>query len=185
MDSTDYFLVMDVSGSMAGLRLASAKEAVSQTFAEMEEQDRFSLITFDSKAFFKCKPRPVGQLRRQNELGPLLARIFTGGSTALYDAVNLAIEQVRSPIIPTKIVVLTDGEDNSSSKSMDDILRLLAERPNISLSIVHISSSQQPHQAYLRLCDSRGLYTLIEETLIVEEVVRVTRLVKRQRVFSG
>lgn len=105
----DFFFLLDVSGSMAGARLTQAKTALSTLFEQLQGEDRFSLLTFDTKAFFKCKPRPVGQLRRQQELNPLLERIFAQGGTALYDAIILAIGQVYSCTVPTTLHVLTDG----------------------------------------------------------------------------
>merc|ERR1711862_1090391 len=83
--TTTMFLLLDVSGSMSGSLLTKAKSAVQECFNQMENSDRFSIVTFDTSAYFKLKPRPVEQLRRQNEIPEILSRIFTGGRTALYD----------------------------------------------------------------------------------------------------
>ena len=81
--TTTMFLLLDVSGSMSGTLLKKAKSAAQECFNQMENRDRFSIVTFDTSAYFKLKPRPVEQLRRQNEIPEILSRIFTGGRTAL------------------------------------------------------------------------------------------------------
>jgi len=169
------FALIDVSGSMTGNRLAAAKEAVTAFFATMEDNDRFSIVSFDSNAYFKLKPRPVGQLRRQNELPGILKDIFAQGSTALYDAIYMTITQLHSKEAPTAIVVLTDGEDNASKHTLAQIEQLLQPCPNIKLSIVHVDDrgALGTIQAYADLCKTRGEYTIIKETQIIEVVTRI------------
>lgn len=94
-DYTDHYFLLDVSGSMTGFRLANSKETFSAIFEKLDDKDRLAIITFDTKAFFKLKPRPVGQIKRQKELPSILDRIFAQGMTAIYDAIKLAVEQIR------------------------------------------------------------------------------------------
>lgn len=169
----DFYALIDVSGSMAGSRLSNAKECMKAFFDTMHENDRFAIISFDSQAFFKLKPRPVGQVRRQGELPLILDRIFAQGMTALYDAIYLAIEQIRDKTKKTVINVLTDGEDNSSRHSYAEVLALIQQYPSIRLNIVHINDSGSRLPNYEELCRNRGEYVVITETQIVTEVTRV------------
>jgi len=177
-EQKDFFFLLDVSGSMVGRRIADAKAALCALFEALNATDRFALVTFDTSAHFKCKPRPVGQLKRQNEIPSLLERIFTGGRTALYDAIALSVEQVWSATIPTTILVLTDGEDNSSTHTLAQIEALLVIRPNIRLSIVHISDGGSALEPYTLLCQKRGLYVVISETVIVLETLRICNIMQ-------
>ena len=178
-DSMDVFMLIDVSGSMAGNRLENAKTALRQISDTMEENDRLAILTFDSNAFYKLKPRPVGQIRRQQELDPLLARIFAQGSTALYDAIFLCFDSIRDKNNRrTKIVVLTDGMDNASRHSLAEVNALLDGFPNVSLDIVHIADSAELNPSYAELADrGRGEYQVIVETEIVVSMVTVVRKV--------
>ena len=169
---TDHYALLDVSGSMAGSRLRLAKETFADIVDALPDQDRLAIITFDDQAFFKLRPRPVEQIKRQQELPALLERIFAQGRTALYDAIFLAVTQIRDKEMKTVINVLTDGEDNSSSHSLSEIHALVAQFPNIRLNIIHIGDTAIPQ--YQELCAAHsGHYALIAE---IEIKVRFTAL---------
>lgn len=172
-NSKDVLFLLDVSGSMAGTKLESAKDALRQIVDTMKEVDRFGLITFDSNAFHKLKLRSLGQLTRQNEIEPLLGRIFAKGGTALYDAVVMGIEQIHDKQRKSMIFVLTDGEDNASTNTLADAMQLLDQYPKISLNIIHVDAGGVRSEAYERLCTDNGrtgTYKVVTETTIVKEV---------------
>lgn len=169
----DFYALIDVSGSMSGVKLENAKSVLTSFFASMKESDRLAIISFDSEAFFKLQPRPVGQLRRQNELPDILSRIFARGQTALYDAIWLAISQIRDKSRKTLINVLTDGEDNASKHSYGEVLSLVSGYPNITLNIIHIDDSGSRLKLYDDLCQNRGTYLVIKETEIVSVTTRI------------
>jgi len=171
--TTTMFLLLDVSGSMSGSLLTKAKSAVQECFNQMENSDRFSIVTFDTSAYFKLKPRPVEQLRRQNEIPEILSKIFTGGRTALYDAIYISIEQIHNKNVPNSIVVLTDGEDNSSTHTMEEIKNLLNQFPMIQLDIIHIDNSGIEIPSYKELCSLKGTYTVITTEKIIEVTTKV------------
>jgi len=161
--TTDFYTLLDVSGSMSGNRLNHAKSVLTEMFGEMHENDRISIVTFDTNAYFKLKPRPVGQIRRQNELGETLNRIFAQGLTAIWDAIWLAVSQIQDKSKRTVLFVLTDGKDNSSSHTYQQVIDLVAQYPNISLSIVHIDGSGQIDPQYLKICqENKGDYVVIQ-----------------------
>ena len=164
-DHTDHYFLLDVSGSMSGSRLTKAKDTLSSIVTELAEHDRLAIITFDNHAFFKLKPRAVGQIKRQTELPGILARIFAQGTTALYDAIDLAVTQIRDKEIRTIINVLTDGEDNASKTTLASVEALVAQYPKITLNIIHIGDV--PNPPYQQLCIGRGSYFLIQEVEIV------------------
>jgi len=83
-------------------------------------------------------PRSVDQLRRQKEIKPLLNRIWANGLTALWDAVDLTLGNVYDKTRPTKIVVVSDGGDNSSTKTRTQVEAKFKEYPNIQMLFVQI-----------------------------------------------
>jgi Mg-chelatase subunit ChlD len=174
-DGKTAFVLVDVSGSMAGNKLSAAKETLTSCMSQMQDEDRFSIVTFDTGAFFKLKPRTVEQLRRQNELPIILDRMFAKGGTALYDAIYMTVEQIHNKQVKNTITVLTDGEDNASKHTLDDVMKLIANYPNVTLDIIHIDGGNTRVPAFETLVSGgRGQYVV---TTTVEEIVKVTTTV--------
>lgn len=174
--SKDVLFLLDVSSSMTGQKLIDAKLAIKAVIEDMNGTDRIGLITFDTKAFHKLKLRPLEQVVRQGEVEPLLARIYAEGNTALYDAIFLAVSQIKDKTRRSTLMVLTDGEDNSSTHTLEEALALLNGYPNVAVNIVHIDGSGRRNPAYESLCtgnNRRGVYTVIDETTIVTEVTTI------------
>ena len=84
-----------------------------------------------------------------------------------------------SSLLRTALVVLTDGEDNSSKHSYQSVLDLVKEYANISLDIVHVANQACP--TYQEICRNRGTYTLLtnevelEATLLLQFKLRYVR----------
>ncbi len=173
--TTDFYMLMDVSTSMSGRRLDDAKDAFRDIEKTMNESDRIAVVTFDTNAYFKLQPRPVGQIRRQHEVEPLLNRIYAKGATAIWDAIWLSVEQLANKERDTLMIVLTDGKDNSSKHSYQQVQDLADQYPNVRLSIIHIDGSGQRCIEYEKLCQGRGEYQIIAETEITVTVQTVFR----------
>lgn len=176
--SKDVYVLVDVSGSMGGNKLTQAKQALRDIHDFLREDDRLAIVTFDTHAYFKLKPRPNGQVKRQNELPEVLDRIFAQGGTAIYDAIHLSINQMLDKQRPTLFVVLTDGEDNSSTNTCDQVLKLVEAYPSITLDIVEIAAdaSQSRNVNYGLLAQrGHGTYAVILETEIVATVVKTVK----------
>jgi uncharacterized protein with von Willebrand factor type A (vWA) domain len=174
-NTTDFYMLLDVSSSMSGRREANAKNTMSGLFDVMDEHDRISIVTFDTKAYFKLKPRSVGQIRRQNEMPGILDRIYSRGATAIWDAIYLTVQQIenKDKNRKTLVLVLTDGQDNSSKHSYQETLDIVGEYPNITLCIVHIDGNGSKVAQYEEMCKGRGEYVVIQEDQIIVEVTRV------------
>lgn len=138
VNTVDRYLLIDASGSMAGTRIANVKQVVNEVFPTFAENDRIAIVTFDTTPYFRLKPRPVGQIRRQNELPDVLARIKTLGGTAIWDAIYMVVSQIRDKSRKTVLSVITDGEDNSSKHTLAEVNELLRQFPNVILDIVHV-----------------------------------------------
>lgn len=168
----DGYFVLDVSGSMEGTRLARVKKTVTDIVPTLPPTSRMAIVTFDTGAFFKLKPRPVEQILRQGELPRILGKIYARGGTALWDAIHLVVSQIRDDTKETRIVVLTDGEDNSSTHTQAEVDALVAAKPNVMVDIIHIGDA--PIAAYRDVSMATGGdYTLIKEADI-ENVLTVT-----------
>jgi Ca-activated chloride channel family protein len=119
-------LVLDSSMSMER-KLPVAQQAAINFARRLGRRDLAQVIDFDS--------RPVVQQGFTSDV-ELLERAIrathSGGSTALYDALYVALDELRGvragaageEIRRSAIVILSDGEDTSSLNSYEDVLEL-------------------------------------------------------------
>lgn len=154
----DIYVLIDVSGSMGGQPLENCKNAVNEIFNRMDDKDRLSILTFDTNAYFKLKPRPVHQIKVNNELNEILSGIYAKNMTAFYDSMYTCISEIRDKNANSQIYVLTDTMDNSSKHTLQDVLNLAKEYPNIKLNIIHIGQTNE-NDIYKTMCvENNGKY---------------------------
>jgi Ca-activated chloride channel family protein len=115
-------LIFDISGSMAP-RLAVARNAIARFLDAGSPEDEYALIEFANR------PDVVQDFTSDTvELRNRIALVGGSGATALYDAVYLGIEHLRHAHNPRKaLLLITDGEDNHSRYTLDDVKRLAME----------------------------------------------------------
>ena len=124
-------LLIDMSHSMYGPKLNRALEAARQFAAWLDPDDHLEIIAFNHRATtlhrFNDDPARVhGTLT--SAMGAALASIGSTGSTALYDALLLATNdlgrkrQTGVPETRDVIIVLSDGEDTSSRVGFEEVL---------------------------------------------------------------
>ncbi len=120
----DIMLVVDTSGSMEGEKLALVQAGLDTFLQRILPEDRVGLITFDSTARVVTPMAPLSENRiaLQGQIADMRAR----GKTAVFDALALARQELES--LPpaederiTAIVLLSDGADNSSAMSLDEV----------------------------------------------------------------
>lgn len=132
----DLVLVLDTSGSMASLdarsagrtrtRLDLAQEVVGRFARERAaEGDRVGLVVFGDDAFTQCPLTHDGAL-----LSAALERTrvgMAGDSTALGDALALAVKRARGDGGGRFVVLLTDGRSNAGDIPLDVATELAVE----------------------------------------------------------
>lgn len=117
---TNVYLVVDVSGSMEGQKLADAQEALA-TFVSLIRGDaeRVGLIEFSSGV---QELTPLGQLSsNRSRLEDSISALVAGGNTSLLDAVDIAYTRLQGLDDRERInaiVVMTDGKENNSRVSL-------------------------------------------------------------------
>ena len=115
-------IVLDTSGSMER-KIRTAIEAVDRFIRQIHQADEIFLITFSSQ--------PV--LRQdftddRDKLSQALRRIPATGGTALYDALSEALLKVRNGRHAKRaILVITDGQDTSSTTKLEEVLNRIRE----------------------------------------------------------
>ncbi|XP_062205895.1 E3 ubiquitin-protein ligase WAV3-like isoform X2 [Phragmites australis] len=109
----DLVTVLDVSGSMAGTKLALLKRAMSFVIESLGHSDRLSVIAFSSCAWRLFPLRKMTTFGRQQSLQAISSLVANGG-TNIADGLRKAARvmeyrQTRNPVC--SIILLSDGVD--------------------------------------------------------------------------
>lgn len=115
-------LVFDESGSM-GYKLRNSREAVARFLETMTADDEAFLVEFSDTAKVTVEFSPRGE-----KIEDALAIAQPGGLTAMLDAVNLSLREMKKAKNSRKaIVIVSDGGDNHSQYTADRIESLVRE----------------------------------------------------------
>jgi Ca-activated chloride channel family protein len=117
--AAEIVLVLDTSGSMNDNgKIQNAREGAKQLVNLLSDNDRLSLLPFNSQANWASRDLLIRSGRA--DLLRAIDSLFAGGGTALYDSIDLAyqhlLEQANGgePNSILSVVVLTDGADTES-----------------------------------------------------------------------
>ena len=119
------FLLVDVSGSMAGEKMTSAKKGAAGFIRAMEKDDRVAVIAFSNAP---RQLKPLATVREEGEsTAQAVETLFADGGTAMYDATVMAFDAIDKARKEDGnrlygIVLLSDGKDTSSKRSLSDLL---------------------------------------------------------------
>lgn len=141
-------LALDTSASM-DRSLSIAQEAAIGFVRELAPADVASLIEFNSRVLVR-----QGFTRDHEILERAMRQTTAGGSTALYNALYIALQELRKTIRDENpaerrrraIVVLSDGEDTSSLVSFDELLDLAA-RSDTAIYAIGLVGGEAAHKA--------------------------------------
>ena len=129
-------LLIDTSASMEQ-SLAIAQDAAIGFVRQIGSTDLATIIDFDSNV-----QTAQGLTSDQQALEAAIRRTAADGSTALYNAVYIALKELAKlprdePRMPRRraIIVLSDGEDTSSLVSFDELLDLASRSDTVIYTI--------------------------------------------------
>ena len=106
----NFTLVLDRSGSMAGAKIRTMKEAVKRIIDQLDPVDVISIITFETKTQLLL---PAQAATHKDGFKRLVDKINDGGGTVMAPALHTALQQVSTNHTAnriSRIVLLTDGE---------------------------------------------------------------------------
>ncbi len=168
--------VVDTSESMDGGKLAKTKAALHGFLALLEgDRDRVGLVEFGTGV------AGSGGLRRLDETGrgqmaELIDRMEAGGVTDLIDAVwaaHSALQDAADAEAINAIVVLTDGRDNDSERSLR-ALRAAMQEARIQVAVHAVAFGRDADEELLQAFADvgGGQFHRVDETN-VEELYRL------------
>ena len=149
-------LVIDISGSMNSLgKLAAAKDAAIAYVNQSRPNDATGLLTFNTQHEY------VQPLTTDTQvLVAAIDGLIAYDDTAMYDALMRGVE-ILGPISSRKaIIVLTDGMDNRSKSTPEDIITGIGPA-GLSISTVGLGDPRHS-QGNLRGLDEAALMNLAE-----------------------
>ena len=121
-------LILDRSGSME-LMIREVREAALSLIHEGSPADDMLVIPFHDRAAL-----PLDFTRERSSLVDSIAGLYPAGQTALYDAVALALQRLQRGQHPKKVlVVITDGEDNSSRIRLENLIERVWEERDVAI----------------------------------------------------
>jgi Ca-activated chloride channel family protein len=131
-------LVMDISGSMNhGDKLQAAKEAAIAYVNQARPSDQIGLVTFNTEVKYV---QPITS--DHQVLIKAIESLKAQDDTAMYDALGLGIQYLSSTSGRKAIIVLTDGLDNRSKLSPQEVIRMIGPG-GLSISTVGLGDPTQ------------------------------------------
>jgi VWFA-related protein len=133
-------IVIDDSGSMREKR--QAVNAAALTFVNTSNpQDQVFVVNFNDVYYLDT---PGDFASNIEDLKSALDKIDSRGGTALYDAVYASLDHVKLGNRDKKVLlVITDGEDNASRYSFEELLRY-AQKSNAVIYTIGLLGSEEP-----------------------------------------
>ncbi|NWF65359.1 MAG: VWA domain-containing protein [Chloroflexi bacterium] len=120
----DLIVVMDISGSMRGDKISTARSSLIQFVQKLDDRDRLRIDLFNDQITNLTPLTPIGDKRQQ--VVDSVSGIFEQNNTSLYDATLKAYQDLQAEGDPNHIraiVVLSDGEDTVSVATLDEVIR--------------------------------------------------------------
>lgn len=175
---TNVYLVVDTSGSMEDSgKIIRAREALKAFVAQIKgDRDRVGLVEFATGAKNFTPLRPLDDAARGDTLS-LIDQMVAEGNTALIDAVYDAVSDLQAQQDTEAInavVVMTDGQENASYRSLSDLAYLMSNSSAPQLVIFTIAFGSDADEPTLRSIAElgNGQFRRADETDI-EELYRV------------
>ena len=119
----DVVVAMDVSGSMEGDKIASARQSLLEFIDLLDDRDRLQIILFNHNLTELTPLSPLNEKRE--DVKRRVSGVIEGGDTRLYDATYQAHRELQENGDPRHIraiVVLSDGADTVSEMNLDQLI---------------------------------------------------------------
>jgi Ca-activated chloride channel homolog len=135
-------LILDNSGSMRARR-AAVTTAALDFVGESNPDDEMFVVNFNERVYLAL-PREIPFTSDPAKIRSALLQTAPMGLTALYDALAIGIEHLKSGTRDRKaLVVLSDGGDNASRRKLEDVLKM-AQQSSATIYTIGIYDQSDP-----------------------------------------
>jgi len=115
-------IVLDTSGSM-DRKIRTAVDSVDRFLRRIHPDDEIFLMTFSSQPALRQE-----FTSDREKLSEALGKIRPVGGTSLYDALSQSLQVIRKGRHDKRaILLISDGQDTSSVRTLDHVLQLIRE----------------------------------------------------------
>ncbi|AEG91116.1 VIT and vWA domain-containing protein [Ramlibacter tataouinensis] len=123
----DYVFVVDISGSMHGFPLDTAKAVLRELIGGLRPSDTFNVLLFSGSNRF-LSPQPVPATRANLEQAiRTIEQMGGGGSTELIPALKRVYAQPKAADVSRTVVVVTDGYVTVEREAFELVRRHLSQ----------------------------------------------------------
>lgn len=164
-ESLNIDMVADISGSMDGSPIQEAKMIMSNFIrsVQFDAGDKVELTTFSTGVYI------VEEFtNNENILIEKINNLVTGDMTSLYDALYTSVSRVAAQPGAKCVIAFTDGMDNYSNCSSDDVIEL-AKRYHVPIFIIGIGNYSDYNASNIA-SQTGGKYYTIYDVNSMEEI---------------
>ncbi len=124
---TDFVVVLDRSGSMAGAKIEHARAAVRELISQLSPDDRFALVSYSSGAGVSIPLASATADARQRWRGTV-ANLRTGGGTNMSSGLEAALAIDTGSRTPRagRLILISDGLANEGDPTVEGLSRRAA-----------------------------------------------------------
>jgi VWFA-related protein len=139
-------LIIDNSGSMRDKR-ARVEAAATALAKDSNPHDEVFVVNFNDEAFLD-NPHGKDFTSDIKEIEEALTRIDSRGGTAMRDAIRMSIDHLKEKAHKDKrvLVVVTDGNDNSSVVSLENLVKT-AQQSEVLIYGIGLLSDEERREA--------------------------------------
>jgi VWFA-related protein len=169
-------LIIDNSGSMRPKR-AQVEAAALALAKDSNPEDEVFVVNFNDEAYMDL-PNNKDFTNDIKEMEEALTRIDSHGGTAMRDAIRMSIDWLRQKAHKDKkvLVVVTDGNDNSSVIGLEDLVKA-AQQSGVLLYSVGLLDEEERREAARAKRALEALATATGgETFFPKELSEVDRI---------
>ncbi|MEO0286455.1 MAG: VWA domain-containing protein [candidate division WOR-3 bacterium] len=137
-------LILDKSGSMEGEPIENLKKAVKEILNQLEDEDRISIVLFDSEARVLVSNTPASA---RKELRTRVEDIFPLGGTSIDEGMELGLQEAEKFLgedVVTWMILLTDGKNDHGDDNKCLELARVARKKGINISTIGLGRKWDP-----------------------------------------
>lgn len=185
---TDFLVVLDRSGSMAGDKIEHARTAVARLIDELATDDRLALVAYESVAELAIPLTPA-RADAKAAWRSVVAEVQPGGGTNMSSGLDLALSLLteRQRRRPARILLISDGLANEGDSSLEGLTGrgTAAARQEITLSTVGVGADFDEFVMSALADAGSGNYYYLENTHQLASVLEGEFAASRETVATG
>ncbi|KAJ3313089.1 hypothetical protein HDV04_002406 [Boothiomyces sp. JEL0838] len=168
VEGLDLVLIVDVSGSMASVKLEMVKDTICYLINhQLQDHDRLAIVTFNEHANLICNFTRITSENKQELVGLVNGSLVADGGTSIIEGIKMGLDMLDCrKIINTNSAMLlfSDGEDSKPDHKYL-VFQYLEQARNSGLPIQCFGYGENHDYKYLNdiaLGSSNGSYSYVE-----------------------